>query len=227
MSLEDIAAAYARRKPADPRYHPLNPAQQHALQERERAMAALLRRNGWLDTARLRAAELGCGTGGNLLTLLQLGFEPAHLTGVELLPERAVRARERLPASVTTLQADARAAAVAPDSQDLVLAFTVFSSVLDEVLAQQLADAAWAWLRPGGALLLYDFAIDNPANPDVRGVRAARVRRLFPQARCGRGDCRWLTLAPPLARRLPAGLLPLFNALPLLRTHRMYHLRKP
>lgn len=225
MSLDQIQAAYARRDAGDPRYHPLNPAQLHALQERERVLATLLRRHGWADTATLTIAELGCGAGGNLLGLLRLGCRPERLTGVELLPERLRLARELLPPGLHLIPGDACAAGIAPASQDLVLMATVFSSVLDDALQQQLADTAWRWLRPGGALLGYDFAFDNPANPDVRGVPAARWRQLFPQA--VDVDMRRLTLAPPLARRLPAWALPVFNALPLLRTHRFLHLRKP
>lgn len=224
MSLERIEQAYARRAPQDPRYHPLAPAQFQAVQARERVLASLLRRHGWGDTQALRAAELGCGSGTNLLTLLQLGFRASHLCGAELLPERAALARERLPQTVAIHQGDARQAAIESASQDLVLAFTVFSSVLDDGLQAELAATAWRWLRPGGAVLLYDFAFDNPSNPDVRGVPLRRVRQLFPQ---GQLDARPVTLAPPLARRLPAWALPVFDALPWLRTHRLIHIRKP
>jgi SAM-dependent methyltransferase len=226
MSLDTLEAAYARRNAADPRYHPLNPVQLQALQERERALAALLRRQGLQDTAALQAAELGCGGGQNLLTLLRLGFAPEHLRGVELLPERLAAARALLPPAVQLLAGDARTAAIEPASQHLVLLATVLSSVLDDALQQQLADTAWRWLRPGGWLLCYDFAFDNPANPDVRGVPVRRLRQLWPQAVAE--DLRRLTLAPPLARRLPAALIAPVNAcLPWLRTHRLIALRKP
>ncbi|MBH9578034.1 class I SAM-dependent methyltransferase [Inhella proteolytica] len=224
MSLQQIEQAYARRDLQDPRYHPLAPAQFQAVQARERALAQLLRQHGWQDTQALRAAELGCGSGTNLLTLLQLGFRPQQLTGVELLPERYELARERLPQALSLHLGDARQATVPPGSQDLVLAFTVFSSVLDDDLQAELAACAWRWLRPGGAVLVYDFAFDNPRNPDVRGVPLRRVRALFPQ---GALDMRRVTLAPPVARRLPAWALPWFDALPWLRTHRLIHIRKP
>ncbi len=223
MSLERIEAAYQRRGTADPRYHPLRPEQMQALQERERVLAALLRRHGRTDTAALRAAELGCGAGGNLLMLLQLGFRPEHLCGAELMPERLALARERLPPGVQLHGGDACQAPIAPASQDLVLAFTVFSSVPDDALQQRLADTAWRWLKPGGALIGYDFAFDNPANPDVRGVPLARWRALFPGARF---EMRRLTLAPPLARRVPAWLIPWLAALAPLRTHRMVFFSK-
>jgi hypothetical protein len=109
-----------------------------------------------------------------------------------------------------------------------VLAFTVFSSILDGAVQQRLADAMWRWLRPGGAVLWYDFVVNNPRNPDVRGVPLARVRRLFPAA--STIDARRITLVPPLARalcRLHPALYTLANTLPLLRTHRLAWLQKP
>jgi hypothetical protein len=84
----------------------------------------------------------------------------------------------------------------------------------------------WRWLRPGGAVLWYDFTFDNPANRDVRGLPPARVRALFPRARI---TSRRVTLAPPIARRLcrvhPA-LYALFD-IPLLRTHLLAWISKP
>ena len=82
------------------------------------------------------------------------------------------------------------------------------------------------WLRPGGAVLWYDFTVNNPRNPDVRGVPLPRVRNLFPQ---GRPRHRRLTLAPPLARavtRIHPGLYPV-HALPVLRTHVLAWIDKP
>lgn len=226
MSVQDIEAAYARRAGQDPRYHPLNPVQLQALQERERAIAAVLRAHAGADVAALQVAELGCGAGGNLLMLLRLGLSPERLCGVELLAERLAAARALLPAGVQLHGGDARAAPIAAGSQDLVLLATVLSSVLDDALQQQLADTAWRWLKPGGLLLCYDFAFDNPANRDVRGVPVARLRQLWPQAQTL--ALRRLTLAPPLARRLPTALLPIVNTLlPVLRTHRLLMLRKP
>ncbi len=71
---------------------------------------------------------------------------------------------------------------MAAGSLDIVLVSTVFSSLLDDAYQQRLADAMWRWLKPGGAVLWYDFTVDNPRNADVRGVPLRRVRALFPQA---------------------------------------------
>jgi SAM-dependent methyltransferase len=218
--LDEIAQRYARRETGD-RYSLLRPEVWRMWQERQRELLKLLasrpgRPGDW------RATEVGCGAGGNLLDLLRLGLMPAHLTGIELLPERLAAARAALPEGVRLLVGDASAADIASASQDLVLQSTVFSSILDDALQQRVAEAMWRWLKPGGAVVWYDFTVNNPRNPDVRGVPLARVRELFPQ---GRLTARRVTLAPPLARAFPAayGLL---NLVPWLRTHRLVLIEK-
>jgi SAM-dependent methyltransferase len=220
-----VAERYARRADSA-RYSPLQPDVWQTLHERRRVLVGLMRRHGLTDPARLRLVEVGCGSGSNLLELLQLGFAPEHLTGLELLPERHALARHRVPAATAVWLGDARQADIAPASQDLVLQSTVFSSLLDDAFQQSLADAMWRWLKPGGAIVWYDMAVDNPRNPDVRGVPVARVKALFPH---GRATVRRVTLAPPLARflcRWHPSLYTLFNLMPLWRTHRLAWIAK-
>ncbi len=224
-----VQARYARRELAGlaSRYSPLQSDVMHTLQERQRVMLQLLLKNGCTDLAQLHATDVGCGSGDTLLELLRLGFAPQHLQGLELLQPRFEQARRVLPPSVRLLLGDATQAPVARASQDLVLQNTVFSSLLDDSFQQQLARAMWAWVKPGGAVLWYDFTVNNPRNADVRGVPLARVQQLFPQARI---TARRVTLAPPLARavcRVHPKLYPLFNSLPLLRTHVLAWLAKP
>lgn len=219
---EAIAERYARR--ADPgRYSMLRPEVWQAVQERQRAMLGMFASAGLHDLSSLRLLEVGCGAGGNLLELLRLGFAPHHLAGVELLPERLAAARAVLPEALRLQGGDALQAGVPAQSLDIVFVSTLFSSLLDDAYQQRLAGAMWSWLKPGGAVLWYDFTVDNPRNPDVRGVPLARVRALFPQ---GRLRHRRVTLAPPLARWRPA-LYALFNTLPWLRTHVLAWIAKP
>jgi SAM-dependent methyltransferase len=222
-----VRARYARRAPADDRYRLTHPAALMAMQERQRAMLALFARQGLDDLGALRLVEVGSGGGGNLLELLQLGFRPEHVAGIELLPERHAVARARLPEAVRLSCGDASAEPVAPGSVDIVLVSTVFSSLLDDAFQQRLAATMWQWLKPGGGVLWYDFTVDNPRNADVRGMPAARIRALFPEARL---ESRRITLAPPLARavcRVHPALYTLCNALPPLRTHLLCWLGKP
>ncbi|HET7528009.1 MAG TPA: class I SAM-dependent methyltransferase [Burkholderiaceae bacterium] len=221
-----IVERYARRPPAD-RYSLLNPDVWHTVQERQRAMLRLFARLGWHDLSSRRVLEVGCGTGANLLELLRIGFAPRNLAGIELLPERFAQAMQTLPAGVVLMQGDASLVQLPDESEDIVLQSTVFSSLLDGPFQWRLAQTMWRWVRPGGGVLWYDFTVDNPRNPDVRGVPVARVRELFP---AGRVQYQRVTLAPPLARRLCAlhpALYPVFNVIPLLRTHVLAWIEKP
>ena len=221
-----VAARYARRAVSD-RYSPLRADVWQTLHERQRALLRLLAAHGIGELSTLNLTEVGCGSGGNLLELLRLGFAPDRLCGIELLPERHAQARQSLPEATRVLLGDATVADIAPSSQHIVLQSTVFSSLLDDDFQAHLAAAMWRWLRPGGAVLWYDFTVNNPRNADVRGVPMRRVRELFPAASV---TARRVTLAPPLARAVCAvhpALYPVFNALPLLRTHVLAWLEKP
>ena len=220
---------YSRRTTqVDPqRYSQLSAANWQTVQERQRAMLRLFAAVGLIELQNVRLAEVGAGTGGNLLELLRVGIEPENLIGVELLEERAVLARCRLPAALRFETGEALTLAIEPASLDIVYQSVVFSSLLDDAFQQRLARAMWRWVKPGGGVLWYDFTYNNPANPDVRGVPLSRVRELFPE---GRLRAQRVTLAPPIARRVAAvhpSLYALFNLLPLLRTHLLVWVSKP
>jgi SAM-dependent methyltransferase len=221
-----VATRYARRQDGD-RYSMLRPEVWQMVQERQRAMLRLFARLGLEDLARLNLVEVGCGSGGNLLELLRLGFAPERLMGLELLPERHAQARACLPAATNVWLGDASQAPIAAASQDIVLQSTVFSSLLDDAFQELVAQTMWRWLKPGGAVLWYDFSFNNPRNADVRGVKPSRLRQLFPAAHIVQQR---VTLAPPLARvacRVHPALYGFFNALPLLRTHVLAWIEKP
>jgi SAM-dependent methyltransferase len=220
---------YARRtSQVDPlRYSMLDAANWQTVQERQRAMLRLFSAVGLMELESVRLVEVGAGTGGNLLELLRAGFAPENLIGVELLAERVAVARRCLPSAVRFESGDAAALAIEAGSLDIVYQSVVFSSLLDDGFQQRMATAMWRWLKPGGAVLWYDFTYNNPSNPDVRGVPMSRVRELFPAARI---RAQRVTLAPPIARKVAAlhpSLYTWFNLLPLLRTHLLCWIEKP
>jgi SAM-dependent methyltransferase len=198
-----------------------------AAQELERALVRWIEASGQRPVSEKQVLEVGCGTGDGLLQLLRLGFTPENLIGYELLPQRALVARKRLPEGTEIICGDAASSSFEEASFDIVMQSTVFTSLLDEGFRQRLAARMWALARGGGGILWYDFAFDNPRNPDVRGVPVRRVRELFPA-----GELRtWrVTLAPPLSRaatRLHPAAYSLLNVVPLLRTHRLCWIEKP
>jgi SAM-dependent methyltransferase len=220
-------AARSDREEISALYDPLLPSVYLAVQEKERALVRWIKLAGIAPVHERRVLEVGCGGGGNLLQLIQLGFRPENLIGNELLEERAKSARHRLPEATDVIEGDATQIDIAPQSQDVVYQSTVFTSLLDDAFQQTLADRMWSWVRPGGGVLWYDFIYDNPRNPDVRGVPLDRVRALFPH---GEVSAQKLTLAAPISRRVTRihpSLYGLFNMTPILRTHVLCWIRKP
>lgn len=227
--IDEVVRRYERRAPAgkDARYSALRPEVWMGMQERQRALIALLSRYAPRSLDELRVIEVGCGAGGNLLELITLGFNPENLMGNELLPARVALARRNLPAACGIAAGNALDLQVPEDSFDIVYQSTVFTSLLDSAVRQALAARMWRWVRPGGGVLWYDFIYDNPANPDVRGVPLTEVRQLFPN---GSPDIRRVTLAPPISRRacrLHPFLYHVLNVVPALRTHVLCWIAKP
>jgi ubiquinone/menaquinone biosynthesis C-methylase UbiE len=170
--------------------------------------------------------EIGCGSGGNLLRFVRLGFRAENLVGSEILEDRLQEAADTVPSAIRLILGDATTLALADESFDIVCLFTVFSSILDDAFQEQLADKAWSLVKPGGGVLWYDFVYNNPANPDVRGVPVRRVRQLFPKAT---HEIRRITLAPPVGRIVTQwwdGSYGLLNRIPGLRTHALAWISK-
>ncbi len=189
----------ARRLAADNRYSSFNQANLFILQQRQRSITQALRTHQLLPLDGKIVLDLGCGSGGVLLEWLGLGVKAGDCHGVDLLPSRLLVARERLP-GIGLLCADGCDLPYPEASFDLVLQFTVFSSILDPATRQAIAKEMLRVLRPNGAIVWYDFWL-NPTNRQTQGMRPGEIRQLFPG--CHRHLYR-VTLAPPLARSLVA-----------------------
>ena len=195
-----------------------NPGNRAILRERHAAIRAALEAAGMLPLAGRRVLEIGCGSGDVLASLLDLGADAKDLCGVDLLPERIGDAARRFPA-LSFLAANGTALPLASASVDLILFFTVFSSILERQMAREVAAETRRVLAQGGAVLWYDFRYDNPRNPNVHGMSRHAIQSLFPDFAL---SLRTVTLLPPLARRLGRVtplLYPWLAKLPPLRTH--------
>ncbi|HEX6533929.1 MAG TPA: class I SAM-dependent methyltransferase [Gemmatimonadaceae bacterium] len=221
---ERIRRAYAARgsgegEVEDARYSWLSAGHQLIAQGAERGLLRALARAGVRTLARSRVLEVGCGSGQWLRALVQWGARPEHVTGIDLQLGRLAEARSRCAGGVGLAAASGASLPFADGTFDAVLQSTVFTSILDPAVRRAVAGEMLRVLRPGGVVLWYDFLVDNPRNPDVRGVRRGEVRALFPGCRV---ELRRITLAPPLARALAPRLRPLavlLSAIPPLCTH--------
>jgi ubiquinone/menaquinone biosynthesis C-methylase UbiE len=185
---------------------------------RLRAAAVMLHRAGVFPKAGDPCLEVGCGWLGWLGTVLSWGVRERDLHGIDLDPLQVNRGREVL--SLADLRVgDASNLPWESNRFRLVIASTLFTSLLDQNVRRLAADEITRVLAGGGALLWYDFAVNSPRNPAVRKVSRRELRQLFPRLT---GEIRSVTLAPPLARLVAPrswALATLMEAVPLLRTH--------
>jgi len=162
--------------------------------------------------------DVGSGSGAELAWFRELGAQESRLVGIDLLPERVEAARLAFP-GLEFHAGNAEHLPFPDGAFDLVLAYTVFSSILDAEMAANVGSEIVRVMATGGGLLWYDFRYDSPSNRNVRGVSESRVRQLFPSLR---GGLHRVTLLPPLARRLgpltPIAY-PTLSAVPSMRSH--------
>jgi ubiquinone/menaquinone biosynthesis C-methylase UbiE len=221
-----IRAVYAKRQ-ADARYSWFSPGYLFMVQERERRVLALLKRYACSPLAGKRMLEIGCGTGYWLREFIKWGARPENITGVDLIPDRVAEARRLCPGAVRVECSSAAKLLFVDATFDLVLQSTVFTSVLDPAMKQQIASEMLRVVKGDGFILWYDYHVNNPWNPDVRAVKKQEIYQLFPS--CGI-ELRRITLAPPLARWLAPhsrGLASLLEKIPWLCTHYLGVIRKP
>jgi ubiquinone/menaquinone biosynthesis C-methylase UbiE len=207
------------------RYSRANPGHLFALQEREAAMAALLRSDGLTSLAGLRILDVGCGKGATLRQYLEYDADPSRLWGIDLMPAFVHYARCASP-NLQILCGSASELPFPDGSFDFVSQFMLFTSVLSSEMKCQIAREIDRVLVPGGRSLWYDFAFDNPTNPDVRGIELNELHRLFPGFSMA---SRRITLAPPLGRaigRLGPTVYYLASNLRFLCTHYLCLLKK-
>ena len=103
--------------------------------ELDAEVAAVVRSVG--VPSRLRFLDVGCGSGTYLQKVIGLGADPRQVAGTELVAERLDRARQgTLPGPLwhlgplSDLDTD--------EAFDVVSAFTVFSSILDDAIRHTL-----------------------------------------------------------------------------------------
>ena len=213
-----IKKAYQRTKPAN-YYSWFEAGNLFIVQEREKRLLQLLKQRGYDSLAGQRILEIGCGSGHWLREFIKWGASPDETIGVDLRPEVLAGAARLCPPGVTLQCMNGSKLNFPDDSFDIVLQSLVFTSVLDGNMKSRMAHELRRVVKKAGIILWYDFHVNNPWNPNVRGVRKAEIRRLFP-------DCRIalerVSLALPLAKLLARRswlACYLFDRVRLLNTH--------
>lgn len=224
--LRDVYHAYDEQPAVRAKWARENPANRLAWEERWQVLGEVLHEAQLAPLSGRRVLDVGCGGGHIIAALTRWGAEPALLLGIDLLPARIEEARKLYP-EVRFELANGERLDFSDRHFDLVLLFTVLSSVTDPGMARRIAGEVDRVLVPGGAIGWYDLRFPCPYNRHVRPVRRRDLYRLFP----GYAQrLRTTTLLPPLGRLIgvPApGLYRPLSRVPLLRTHYLGLLIKP
>lgn len=222
-----IKTAYAKRDSGGKKslYSVFNPDSLFISQQREKALISLLKRHGMTDLSDKKILEIGCGKGNVLRDFISYGARPENCYGIDLLPDRIEEA-VRLSPNINFRCCSAENIICGDGELDMVLVFTVFTSILDRSMKKRIAHEVLRTLKPGGVIIWYDYHMDNPYNPDVRGVKKKEIYDLFPGCEI---HLKRVTLAPPLARAIsPVSVIlaQIAEKVPLLCTHYIGIIRK-
>jgi ubiquinone/menaquinone biosynthesis C-methylase UbiE len=193
-----IQKAYARRRSGN-LYSRFDRAYLFMVQEREQGCLELLARYGFAQLQNKKILEIGCGNGDWLRDFIKWGAPPEKLFGVDLIADRVAEAMRLCPHAVEIRQGNAAQLPFSDEIFDLVFQSTVFTSVINNEMKRRIASEMRRVLKPDGLILWYDFHINNPRNPDVKGVKLREIQELFSNCEI---RMKRITLAPPIARRV-------------------------
>ena len=163
--------------------------------------------------------------GGVLKDFIKYGAKPKYLYGIDILEDRIKIAKDISP-NINFKCGDASNLPFEDESFDIVVQFTVFTSILKKGMKKDIAKQILRALKKEGIIIWYDFRYNNPRNPDVKGIKKKEIVNLFP-------NCKFIfkrvTLTPPIVRFIEPRswlLCYLFEKLSFLCTHYLVIIRK-
>ena len=204
----------------------VSPGRQRNLRERNCTIERMLGERQGRPLSECRILDVGCGKGSLLAWFNERGVPSANLFGIDLLPHRIKSAREKFP-EFSFIEGSAEQIGFPDASFDIVVAFTMFSSILDGTMAKSVAQSIIRVLKKNGAVVWHDMRYPNPVNPNVRAMTKSRIRELFPSFEL---ELELIYLLPPIANhlgRFTDRTYQILASIPALRSHYCGLLRPP
>jgi ubiquinone/menaquinone biosynthesis C-methylase UbiE len=220
-----IQAAYAERDQTH-KSNRGNLGRQRQLRDRDSMLERIVAQQIGYPLSQCRILDIGCGNGNVLRWFHERGAKPENLFGIDLAANRIKMARENFPTS-TFFEGNAEQLNFPDDWFDLVLAFTVFSSMFDIGMARNVARSIERVLTSRGVVIWYDLRYPNPWNKSIRAMTKSRIREIFPSFEL---QLKSSTLLPPVARQLgrfTSSTYSLLDSIPILHAHYIGLLRPP
>lgn len=176
-----IKKAYAKRSQVgkDEFFNKFSPGSLYNWHLIQRETMFALKKNGITHLGNLQILDVGCGRGKVLREFVQLGATPRNLNGIDLLWERIDYAKKLSP-NINFHFGNAENLPFKNGCFQIILCFVTFSSIFDFNMKQKISKEMDRVLSKDGIILWYDFFVNNPWNPDVRGVRKKEIYQLFP-----------------------------------------------
>lgn len=165
----------------------------------EKSVFSLLEKHGLRERlGHFRILEVGCGGGHILTQFVRWGANENLVFGVDLIEARVKSAQAKLPAGSFQC-ADAADLPYPNQFFDLILQFTMLSSILDQAVRRKVAKEMLRVLKPGRFIVSFDTRYPNPQNPNTRPVPKSEFRSYFQGCRLAYYP---VLLIPQLARFL-------------------------
>ncbi len=218
--IERIKRVYEKRATGqkDKLYSYFNKANLFIIHQREKALLEIIKKLNFSDLSNKKILDVGCGKGDMLRNFIQYGARPENLYGLDLLKGRVEKAKYLSP-NINFICGNAENLPYADKFFDIVMQFTVFTSILDGKMKKNIAEEMLRVLKQEGIILWYDYHMNNPRNPDVRGIKKREIYELFPNCEV---RLKRITLAPPISRMMaPFSMLVcyLLQKLTIFNTH--------
>lgn len=184
--------------------------------------AAMVRALRWIkpNPESARVLDVGCGDGDSLWVLLRLGFEPSHLSGVDIQEDKIIQAKATNPL-VNFECADATSLIFGDGTFDIAMESMMFLQLTDDDVARQIGTEMLRVTKPGGVLLISDWRYSKPGSKEFKAVSRKRITDLYQVGKQTRVRRTFRgALIPPvgrfLSKHLPSAYFAVHKLMPFL-----------